>query len=84
MSRRRKPRLASNKQDQASWQLPGGHLERGEGLLGCAAREAREETGLDVEPFRVVATTYDAFAAERKHYVTWFVPLQDAGCGCRA
>ncbi|KND87295.1 Nudix hydrolase 1 [Tolypocladium ophioglossoides CBS 100239] len=57
----------------ASWQLPGGHLEDKEGLLRCAARETKEETGLDVEARRVVATTYDAFEKEGKHYVTWFV-----------
>ncbi|PHH85133.1 hypothetical protein CDD83_846 [Cordyceps sp. RAO-2017] len=59
-----------------SWQLAGGHLEQGEGILHCAVREAKEETGLDVEARRVVATTYAAFGRERKHYVTWFVLCQ--------
>lgn len=29
--------------------LPGGILERGESFKGCAEREAREETGLDLK-----------------------------------
>ncbi|PNY25563.1 Nudix hydrolase 1 [Tolypocladium capitatum] len=56
-----------------SWQLPGGHVEADEGLLSCAARETKEETDLDVEARRVVATTYDVFEKEGKHYITWFV-----------
>src|SRR4051794_30312499 len=30
--------------------LPGGHLLRGEGILACAVRECREETGVEIEP----------------------------------
>ena len=29
--------------------LPGGHLQRGEGIVECAVREIREETGIDVD-----------------------------------
>jgi ADP-ribose pyrophosphatase YjhB (NUDIX family) len=32
------------------WNLPGGHLEEGEGLVAGGVREVREETGLVVEP----------------------------------
>jgi 8-oxo-dGTP diphosphatase len=32
-----------------SWALPGGHLEFGESVEQCAAREVLEETGLDIQ-----------------------------------
>lgn len=32
------------------WGLPGGHVERGEGLAEAAAREVWEEVGVQVDP----------------------------------
>ena len=37
------------------WNLPGGHLDEEEDLLEGAIREAKEETGLDVEITGVLA-----------------------------
>ena len=37
-----------------SWSLPGGKAEDGETLAAALVREMREETGLDVEPGRLL------------------------------
>jgi ADP-ribose pyrophosphatase YjhB (NUDIX family) len=37
-----------------SWSLPGGKLEDGETLAAALVREMKEETGLDVEPGRLL------------------------------
>lgn len=37
-----------------SWSLPGGKVEEGETIGGALIREMHEETGLDVEPGRLL------------------------------
>jgi 8-oxo-dGTP diphosphatase len=53
-----------------TWSTPGGHLDFGETLEGCAAREAKEEVGVDVVDIRFRAVTNDLFEATGRHYVT--------------
>ncbi len=55
------------------WQFPGGHLEYGESVEGCARREVLEETGLELKDVRIGPFTNDVFTQERKHYITLFV-----------
>lgn len=43
-------RRAGVSHGEGLWGLPGGHVERGEGLAEAAAREAREELGVQVAP----------------------------------
>jgi ADP-ribose pyrophosphatase YjhB (NUDIX family) len=51
--------LLHRRQDNNRWALPGGQMELGESVSGCAIREVHEETGLDVEPVAIVGIYSD-------------------------
>jgi ADP-ribose pyrophosphatase YjhB (NUDIX family) len=51
--------LLHRRQDNNKWALPGGKMEFGETLAGCAVREVKEETGLDVEVTGIVGIYSD-------------------------
>lgn len=53
-----------------TWCPPGGHLEFGESFEECAQREAKEESGLNINTPELVRVTNDVFSSEGKHYVT--------------
>lgn len=59
-----------------SWSFPGGHLEFGESWAECAAREVREETGLELHALGFAGVTNDVFTEAGKHYVTIFMQAQ--------
>ncbi len=61
------------------WGFPGGMHELGESILSAAARELKEETGVDAEPKRVI-DAFDVIGKEadsriRAHYVLVCVVL---------
>lgn len=61
-----------------TWSFPGGHLEVGETVFTCAARELLEETGIKCWGNEMKKLTYtnDVFEAEGKHYVTLYIEAE--------
>ena len=55
---------------EGQWALPGGFVEVGETLEEAAAREAEEETGLEVEILRLVGVYSDPDRDPRGHNVS--------------
>jgi 8-oxo-dGTP diphosphatase len=64
---------------QGQWSIPGGVLEVGEMLREAAIREAREETGLVVEPGEVLGV-FDRILRDPDHRVQYHYVLIDFLC----
>ena|SRR5579862_2760323 len=64
---------------QAEWSIPGGVLEVGELVRQAAAREAREETGLTVEPTELLGV-YDRVLRDPHQRVQYHYVLIDFLC----
>jgi len=64
---------------QGHWSIPGGVLEVGEMVREAAVREAREETGLIVEP-GVLLGVYDRILRDPEHRVQYHYVLIDFLC----
>lgn len=62
--------LIKRKNPPGGWALPGGFVEYGESLETAAVREAKEETGLDVELLRQFHTYSDPGRDPRHHTIT--------------
>jgi 8-oxo-dGTP diphosphatase len=64
---------------QAEWSIPGGVLEVGELVCEAAVREAREETGLTVEPGELLGV-YDRIVRNADERVQYHYVLIDFLC----
>lgn len=53
----------------SSWSLPGGAVEEDETLEQAAVREVKEETGLDVKVFGIVAINECKFKKSQNHVI---------------
>lgn len=62
-----------------SWSVPGGWLEYQESFEDAAAREVREETGLEIENVRFGALTNNIFPEENVHSLTVWMTSDWAG-----
>lgn len=62
--------LIKRKNPPEGWALPGGFVGYGESLESSATREAKEETGLDIELLRQFHTYSDPKRDPRHHTIT--------------
>ena len=57
--------LLQRRDDNGLWGLPGGGVEPGESVTQALVREVREETGLEVEPRRLIGV----YSAPEHHQI---------------
>lgn len=62
--------LIKRKNPPEGWALPGGFVDYGESLEDSAVREAREETGLDIQLVRQLHSYSDPNRDPRLHTIT--------------
>jgi 8-oxo-dGTP diphosphatase len=63
---------------KGTWSLPSGYIDYEEDFLTTAIREAKEETGLDVE-IRSIINVVSSFVSPRFHFLGIYVVARVAG-----
>lgn len=71
--------LIERKNPPEGWALPGGFVDYGESLESAAVREAKEETGLDIELIRQFHTYSEPDRDPRHHTITTVFIAQGKG-----
>ena len=71
--------LIKRKNSPRGWALPGGFVDYGETLEAAACREAKEETGLEVELVRQLHTYSELTRDPRHHTITTVFIARSAG-----
>ena len=61
----------SKKSGNNTWGPPGGHLEMNETLTECAARETREEAGIEITKIQFLSYIEDIHPEQGTHYITF-------------
>ena len=62
--------LIKRKNPPSGWALPGGFVDYGETVEHAAVREAKEETGLEVELVRLLGVYSDPTRDSRQHTIS--------------
>ncbi|MFH0804798.1 MAG: NUDIX domain-containing protein [Patescibacteria group bacterium] len=65
--------LRKGKHEDGTWGLPGGSLEYNEELEACAARETREESGVEIKNIRRGPYVNAMRYANGKHFLVVFM-----------
>jgi 8-oxo-dGTP diphosphatase len=71
--------LIERRNEPHGWALPGGFVDEGEWLADAAVREAKEETGLDVELRELFHAYSDPARDPRSHTVSTVFLARAAG-----